>query len=150
MLRLKLNHVSKRGHRWSNDKFRRDYIMSHKSAPTGPISSSNLVALTDLMIRHLIGCSNESNIPSNWLLEANEPGERKELFLIGRNPPYQLNSFPSKCGRSVKWVLGPFCGPFYKHGLTLIPAWISNHIHHKVWDEITYPFLNFNGATVEV
>ena len=21
---------------------------------------------------------------------------------------------------------------------------------NKVWDEITYPFLNFNGATVEV
>ena len=43
-----------------------------------------------------------------------------------------------------------YSGPFYKHGLTLIPAWISNHIHYKVWDEITYPFLNFNGATVEV
>ena len=41
-------------------------------------------------------------------------------------------------------------GPFYKHGLTLIPAWIGNHMHYKVWDEITYPFLNFNGATVEV
>ena len=22
--------------------------------------------------------------------------------------------------------------------------------HYKVWDEITYPFPNFNGATVEV
>ena len=43
-----------------------------------------------------------------------------------------------------------FWGPFYKHGLTSIPAWISNHIHHKVWDEITYPFPNFNGTTVEV
>ena len=32
----------------------------------------------------------------------------------------------------------------------LIPAWICNHIHYKVWDEINYPFLNFNGATVEV
>ena len=40
--------------------------------------------------------------------------------------------------------------PFYWHGLTLIPTWISNYIHYKVWDEITYPFLNFNGATVEV
>ena len=40
--------------------------------------------------------------------------------------------------------------PFYLHGLTLIPAWIWNHIHYKVWDEITYLFLNFNGATVEV
>ena len=41
-------------------------------------------------------------------------------------------------------------GPFYLHGLTLIPAWICNYIHYNVWDEITYPFLNFNGATVEV
>ena len=32
----------------------------------------------------------------------------------------------------------------------LNPEWISNHIRYKVWDEITYPFLNFNGATVEV
>ena len=41
-------------------------------------------------------------------------------------------------------------GPFYLHGLTLILAWISNHMASKMWDEITYPFLNFNGATVEV
>ena len=41
-------------------------------------------------------------------------------------------------------------GPFYQHGLTLIPASRSNYIHYNVWDEITYPFLNFNGATVEV
>ena len=27
---------------------------------------------------------------------------------------------------------------------------MSNHIHYKVWDEITYPFLNFKGATGEV
>ena len=32
----------------------------------------------------------------------------------------------------------------------LIPAWICNHIDYKVWDEINYPFLNFNGASVEV
>ena len=36
------------------------------------------------------------------------------------------------------------------HGLTLIPAWISNYMPGKVWGEITYPFLNFNGCTVEV
>ena len=34
--------------------------------------------------------------------------------------------------------------------LTLIPAWISNHLPGKVWYEITYPFQNFNGCTVEV
>ena len=40
--------------------------------------------------------------------------------------------------------------PFYLHGLTLIPAWISNHMPGKVWDEITYPFLNFNGLWGEI
>ena len=39
---------------------------------------------------------------------------------------------------------------FYLHGFTLIPAWINNNMLGKVWDEINYPFLNFNGATVEV
>ena len=55
-------------------------------------------------------------------------------------------------------TLGPACintcGPFFpwsaSYGLTLIPAWLSNYIHCKVWDEITYPFLNSNGDTVEV
>ena len=42
------------------------------------------------------------------------------------------------------------------HGLKLVwecvisAAWISNYIHYKVWDEITYLFPNFNSATVEV
>ena len=34
-------------------------------------------------------------------------------------------------------------GPFYKHGLTLIAAWMSNYMLNKVWDEITNPFPNF-------
>ena len=29
-------------------------------------------------------------------------------------------------------------------------AWVSNYMHSKAWDVITYPFLNLNGATVEV
>ena len=40
--------------------------------------------------------------------------------------------------------------PFYQHGLTFIPAWISNYIQSKVHGEITYPFPNFNDDTVEV
>ena len=40
--------------------------------------------------------------------------------------------------------------PFYSHGLTWIPAWISNHMPSIVWDEITYPLINFNGTIVEV
>ena len=37
-------------------------------------------------------------------------------------------------------------GPFYWHGLTLIPTGISNHMPSEVWDEITYPFPNFSGS----
>ena len=47
----------------------------------------------------------------------------------------------SDCSRS---------SPFYLHGLTLIPAWISNHMPDNVWNEIAYPFPIFNGATGEV
>ena len=35
-------------------------------------------------------------------------------------------------------------------GLTLIPVYLSDHMLTKVWDEITYPFTNFSGCTVEV
>ena len=38
----------------------------------------------------------------------------------------------------------------WMHYMGLIPVWINNYILHKVWDEITYPLLNFNGAVVEV
>ena len=38
----------------------------------------------------------------------------------------------------------------YRHRLTLISTWISNHMPSKVWDEITYPFSNFDGCIVEV
>ena len=34
--------------------------------------------------------------------------------------------------------------------LTIVYSIVLHYIHYKVWDEITYPFLNFNGATVEV
>ena len=40
------------------------------------------------------------------------------------------------------------CGPFYQHGVTLIPAWISDYMLRNVCDEIAYPSLNFNGFTV--
>ena len=38
----------------------------------------------------------------------------------------------------------------YKTLLLLASTWISNHMPGEVWGEITYPFLNFNGTTVEV
>ena len=41
-------------------------------------------------------------------------------------------------------------GPLLEHGLTLIPAWISDPKPSKVWDEIAYSFPNFNGSIFEV
>ena len=38
-------------------------------------------------------------------------------------------------------------GPFYQHGLTLILSLLSNYIHYKVWDEITYPSPTFATLT---
>ena len=38
---------------------------------------------------------------------------------------------------------------WHQNGLTSIPAWISNHMPNKVWDEISYPFPNLNGESVE-
>ena len=39
---------------------------------------------------------------------------------------------------------------FYEHGLTLIPAWINDHMPGNGWYGITYPFPNFNGCTIEL
>ena len=36
--------------------------------------------------------------------------------------------------------------PFYEHELTLIPAWINNHLPGKMWNEIAYLFTTFNDC----
>ena len=38
----------------------------------------------------------------------------------------------------------------YWYGSTLIPSWLTIHMHSKMWDKITYPFQNFNGCIAEV
>ena len=37
----------------------------------------------------------------------------------------------------------------YSYGLTLIPAYVINHTPCKVWDEIMYPFPNYDNADLE-
>ena len=39
---------------------------------------------------------------------------------------------------------------FYSHGLTVIPTGLSNDIHYKVCDELSYPLSNLNDVTDEV
>ena len=41
-------------------------------------------------------------------------------------------------------------GPLLPAWFNFIPACISNYTHYELWDEITYPFPNINGATIEV
>ena len=52
--------------------------------------------------------------------------------------------------QSIEWSFNHLFRLTTKEHLWPLATWISNHIHYKVWDEITYPFLNFNGCTVEV
>ena len=40
-------------------------------------------------------------------------------------------------------------GPFNKHSLTLIAAWISNYINYEMWDELNYPLINFHGEPLK-
>ena len=47
-------------------------------------------------------------------------------------------------------VSNKFPGPPFTNMVKLTPTWISNYIHYKLWDEINYPFLNFNDCTVGV
>ena len=46
-----------------------------------------------------------------------------------------------------KYTRGLF---YYEHISTSIPVCIGDHMPNRVWDEITYPFPNFDSCTVEV
>ena len=77
----------------------------------------------------------------------------REMLALTLVAKYRTQVWPLWLLFATKWGMSPSkdcCGPFYQHCWTLIPAWISIYIHCKVWDEIAYPFLNFNGATIEV
>ena len=59
----------------------------------------------------------------------------------------QLRIYDSSIHSNIEHVaLGPVSLTWFNFN----PAWINNYIHYKVWDKIAHPFLNFNGATVEV
>ena len=55
---------------------------------------------------------------------------------------------PRKHGSCYGSLFITSVAPFTNIGLTLIPAWISNYMPDKVWDEIIYPFLIFNGFSL--
>ena len=63
----------------------------------------------------------------------------------------RINYAPAGKGSITLYILN-VCRNYimYWHLTFLIPAWISNYNHYKVWDEITYAFPNLNSVTVEV
>ena len=52
-------------------------------------------------------------------------------------------------GKVLSKIVSPR-SPLYSWFNFKIPTWTSNQIPCRVWDEITCPFPNFNGETVEV
>ena len=61
--------------------------------------------------------------------------------------PESLMELSALCKWHWTSIFHPLClGPFYWHAITLIIAWMTNYIHYKMWDEITFPFPNFNTA----
>ena len=66
----------------------------------------------------------------------------------------QSISDPRLFSHMVRWTspMSPYflsVAPFIT-GLTSIPGWISNFFHYNVWNEMTYPFSNYNGGTVQI
>ena len=91
--------------------------------------------------------SNRTNDFDFWKNVQNGPEVGDLLVSIFLDSPSQYdNTFFHK----VSFVINDSRSVYYKHGLISIPAWINDYTHHNMWDKITYPFPNFNGATVEV
>ena len=61
-----------------------------------------------------------------------------------------LFTFFTGCCFGHGLTVNGFWHPFNQQGLTLISAWMNNHMLSKLWDENTYQFLNFKGWIVEV
>ena len=49
-----------------------------------------------------------------------------------------LHNGISYTGKDVIFILSQAPGPLLQHELTWIPAWISNHMLNKMWDEMSY------------
>ena len=93
-----------------------------------------------------------------WLIEMN-PDLAKLICIRGwwfsSNRSWQEDPLASIIRQCLR-IFTPYIGLlyqkelFYKYGLTSILTWISNRMPSKMWNEITYPFPNFNSMTVEV
>ena len=69
-----------------------------------------------------------------------------KLFLFKCMPP----DVPDICYNEWNTSQYDTLSLFYLHGLTLIPAWIRNHMPGILCEKIIHPFPNFNSCTVAV
>ena len=81
------------------------------------------------------------------IVAGNTPFYRKSLNRLTHPLEAKFCWIHKNC-KLLKFEFLPW-GLFYLHALTVIPAWVSNHIQCKMWDEITYPLPCVNGTTVE-
>ena len=109
-------------------------------------SSSNNIHFSCLLVLKLYPEYNSISAVL-WAKFKNNWGTEK--YVIGKRD-FSRFWFMMRFERIISYSVTAPSGPFYYHDLTLILVWINNYIHCKGWDEITYPFPNFNGATVEI
>ena len=72
---------------------------------------------------------------------------KKQIFLQENVPENVIHKLSAILFRP-HWIIS--LGPLLLTWINSITAWISNHMLSKVGDEITCPFPNYNGFTVEV
>ena len=85
----------------------------------------------------------------SWVIKKSSPGDQIVNSCVGASV-CRKSTRQSEMWFALMITIFLACwrlGPFYYHGLTLIRARISNHIHYDVWDGFIYPFPNINGVT---
>ena len=120
--------------------------------PHASISQSHVLFMLVLWI-HLPFYSNQWEPPRNKYKRYVPWAEMSAKFVRGRlGCSWMLNEL-------IKWFWPVYIYIYiFVSQLPSVPsrlhnhvsAWTSNHMPRKMWDEITYPFPNFNGCTVEV
>ena len=110
--------------------------------------------------RHSKSCCDQSSPARRTMIAAHLSGitNVKKFFIVIINSMHNLGQY-NLVRLIVMYAFMRNCSfPIYLHmhpksfdaGLTEISSWISSYIHYKVWDEIFYPFPNFNSAAVSL
>ena len=84
----------------------------------------------------------EHKQPLKEYIEFGENHSKQPRYLI---PLLAINNFTV-----IDFLLTDSPGDLLPMWINFNPTWMSNYIHYEVWYEITYPFPNFNDATIEV